>query len=88
MIPKVKPTVDILVAVRLDHNNIGAYDYLLLPREEVRGVSIRIIEGKEHPFEIYRSADLKPLYAVLAPGYSEGLSLGERILRAIQVAQA
>ena len=84
MIPKAKPTVDVLVAARMDYDNQCFYDFLLLPRDEVRGVSIRIIEGKDHPFEFYRAENLEPLYTMLDPRFMDGLPVRERILEAIR----
>lgn len=84
LMPKAKQTVDVLVTARMDHNNQTLRDFLLLPRSEVRGVSIRIIEGANHPFETYRSKDLEPLYTMLGAKPDADMPVRDSILEAIR----
>jgi len=84
LIPRAKPMVDVIVAARMDYDNQHFRDYLLLPRPEVRGVSVRIIEGDSHPLEIYRSQSLEPLYTLIDAKKVGDMSLQDRILEAIR----
>jgi hypothetical protein len=88
MIPRAKPTVDILVAARMNHDNQCIHDYLILPRRDVRARSIRMVAGTVHPFDVYRSHTLEPLYIMLSRGCREGESIGAKILEAIKDTRA
>lgn len=85
MVPRFKTRIDIIVLARMDHENREIVDYLLLPKELVREGSIRMYEAREHPFYLYQSDTLEPLYAVLA-SFDRDTPIQESIIEAIRAA--
>ena len=81
----VRPTVDIVVAIRMEMGNQKIQDYHLLP---VRDIPTQFYWSEKNPdrYREFRCHTLKPLYSLFEQTNVEGVPLRDRIVSAIDEA--
>lgn len=83
LVPNPKVKTEVIVVARMKEGNGDILDYYLCPRELLTMNKALLSDRTPRAFDIYRSDTLAPLFTALWPRGLEGLSLGNRIVRAI-----